>query len=205
MSTNLLMEAAMNWLGVLLIMPLWGFFSAKMFFRGLVGLISLLISLHGFLRGAVARKTNAVGMGAGAVHMAVSAAVLYACSWILVGLRLGQSGPEVTVYNVFLFIAAILCLKQIPPKLRQAWRNATIPGEIELNILDRKVAEIKRQSAFGRKQGEDRELAAVPGSPQLEPTGGVLRCTDCDFTTPEDEFTEDELLCPNCKARLEPA
>ena len=31
----------------------------------------------------------------------------------------------------------------------------------------------------------------------------MLECSECDFSVNEEQFTESELFCPNCKSRLE--
>jgi uncharacterized membrane protein YeaQ/YmgE (transglycosylase-associated protein family) len=143
----------MNWLGVLLVSPLWGIISSQFFFRWLLAFASFLISLVGFLRGSVPRKVNAIGMGAGLAHMVVAAIVLSGGRWLLTEvLEFGYSDAENTSYKIFAVIGSVYCLFQIPSRLRRAWRNAFVPGEIEHNIFKRKLAQIKGLSDPNKKQ-----------------------------------------------------
>jgi len=130
----------MKWLGILLVSPLWGAISAQLVLQAWMGVVNFFISFVGFVKGAVPRKDTALAMAVALFSVVSFSLLLRAGFWLLTDLLpFGQTQAENVVYWVFAGLSALYILPQIPQKVRKSWRNATIPGSLEMDILKRKV------------------------------------------------------------------
>jgi hypothetical protein len=129
-----------EWIGIVVVSPLWGGISTQLFIQAWLAVANFLISVAGFIKGAVSRKTNALMMGAAVTGVVLHSLLLLAGFWFLTELLpFGQTRAENIVYWVFAALFAPYMLAQIPAKLRKSWRNAMAPGTLETDILKRKL------------------------------------------------------------------
>lgn len=130
----------MDWLGILLISPIWGLLSTQLFIQAWLSVMIFIFSLVGFVKGTVPRKTTAIGMGAALSTVIAFTFILYGGFWLLTEvLPFGRTRTENIVYWVFAALAAIYVLPQIPARIRKLWRNATVPGSLEMDIYKRRM------------------------------------------------------------------
>ena len=130
----------MKWLGILLISPLWGALSTQLFIQAWMGVANFFIGFVGFVKGAVPRKDAALAMGVALFSVVLFSLLLRGGFWLLTDVfSFGQTQTENTVYWVFAGLSALYILPQVPSKIRKSWRNATIPGSLETDILKRKL------------------------------------------------------------------
>ena len=128
----------MEWLGILIVSPLWGAISAQLFIQAWLAVANFLIALVGFVRGKVSRETTALGMGAAVTGVIVFSLLLVGGFWFLTGvLPFGRSRVENIVYWVVAGLSSLYMLAQIPAKIRKSWRNAMVPGTLETDIYKR--------------------------------------------------------------------
>lgn len=130
----------MEWIGILVVSPLWGVISTQLFFQAWLGVAGFLIGLFGFVKGAVPRESTAILIG-----MAIFSTVLYSLLlsggfWLLTNVfSFGYSRTENIVYWVFAGLSTLFILLKLPARLRKIWRNAMDPGSLEIDILKRKI------------------------------------------------------------------
>ena len=131
-------DKGMKWIGILLVSPLWGALSAQLFLQAWLGVANFFINLFGFVKGTVPRKTTAIAMGVAISSMILCFLLLRAGSWLLTEvLPFGRTETENVVYWLFSGLYALFMLPQIPIKCRKSWRNATIPGSLEVDSFKR--------------------------------------------------------------------
>ena len=137
-----------EWIGILLVSPLWGGTSTQLFIQAWLFTANVFISLAGFVKGAVSRKTTALMMGVALAGAILHSLLLFAGFWVLTELLpFGQTQTENIVYWIFAALFAPLMLAQIPAKLRKSWRNAMTPGSFETDILKRKFDSIRTSTS----------------------------------------------------------
>jgi hypothetical protein len=130
----------MKWIGILLVSPLWGALSTQLFIQAWLAVASFFISFLGLVKGAVPRETTALAMGVAIFSAILFSLLLYGGNWLLTEvLPFGQTEIENVVYWIFAGISALFILPQIPAKVRKSWRNAIIPGSLEVDIFKRKM------------------------------------------------------------------
>lgn len=130
----------MEWLGILLISPFWGALSTQLFVQAWMGVLNFFISFVGFVKGAVPRKDAGLAMGVALFSVLLFSLLLRGGFWLLTDvLPFGRTQTENTVYWVFAGLSALYMLPQVPSKIRKSWRNATVPGSLETDILKRKL------------------------------------------------------------------
>ena len=130
----------MNWLGILLISPIWGPLSTQFFIQAWLSVAQFFIYLVGFVKGSVPRKDNAIHMGVAICTVALFSLLLRGGFWLLtVVLPFGQTQAENIVYWLFAGLSWLYFIPQIPSKLRASWRYATIPNALWLDSLMQKI------------------------------------------------------------------
>lgn len=124
----------MEWLGILLISPLWGYFSTRCFIQAWLGIAQFFIHLVGFVKGVVPRKDNVLYMGVSISIIVLFSFLLLGGFWLLTDvLPFGQTRTENLVYWVSAGISFLFFMQQIPTKIRGFWRYATIPNSVRLD------------------------------------------------------------------------
>lgn len=136
--------------GLIVVGPLWGLISVQLFFQTGEELIKATIYLIGLMKHRVAaRKLLARFFGAMAASLVC--AVLLVFGFWLVCIRYAdlRTPSQNVLYIVFAVFAAVYLIKQLPDRLRKAWRHATIPGAIEEDKQheDEAEAEVKELEA----------------------------------------------------------
>lgn len=130
-------EKAMEWIGILIISPLWGIISTQLFVQAWLAVASLVIYFLGFVRGSVSRKDTLLMMGVALLSMILFSLLLGAGFWVLDLLPFGRTLADTVVYWFFAVISMLFFILQIPKKIRKSWRDAMIPGAFELDIIKR--------------------------------------------------------------------
>lgn len=129
-----------EWIGILIVSPLWGGISTQLFIQAWLAVAHFFISVVGFIKGDVSRKTTGLMIGAAVAGIVVHSLLLVVGFWFLTEvLPFGKTRTENIVYWVFAALFAPYMLAQIPSKIRKSWRNAMSPGTLEIDILKRKV------------------------------------------------------------------
>ena len=99
------------------------------------------INLFGFLKGAVSRKTTSMVMVLSVVAAITFSLLLQAGGWFLtVFLAFGRSEVETVLYWVSAGITLLYILFQVPTKMRQIWRNATVSGALQEAVAQQSEA-----------------------------------------------------------------
>lgn len=130
----------MEWLGILLISPVWGYLSTRCFIQAWVGVALFFIHLVGFFKGAVPRNDNALYMSVAIFTVVLFSLLLLGGFWLLtVVLPFGQTQIERVVYWVSAGISFLFFLKQVPSKIRGSWRYATIPNALWVDSVKEKM------------------------------------------------------------------
>src|ERR1035437_3147095 len=130
----------MEWIGILIVSPLWGDISSQLFFQAWLGVANFFVGLFGFVKGKVPRKTTAILMGVAIFSTALFSLLLGAGYWLLTNVfSFGRTRTEHIVYWVFAGLSALFIILQLPARLRKTWRNAMIPDSLEIDILKRKI------------------------------------------------------------------
>lgn len=128
----------MKWIGILLVSPLWGGVSTQLFLQAWLAVVNFLVGLGDFIRGAVPRKDTALMMGVALSQILLFSILLDAGVWLLTKkLHFGYTKAENVVYWIAAAISALYMLPQVPRKIRKSWRNAMLPGSLDLDILKR--------------------------------------------------------------------
>jgi len=136
----------MKWIGIFLVSPLWGALSTQLFLQTWLAALNFVICLIGFVRGAVPRKNNALGMGVALLSSVLFSALLDGGFWLLTDIfSFGRTRAENIVYWIVAALSLLYMLPQIPSRIRKAWRSAMTPGWIEMDILKRKVSAISSE------------------------------------------------------------
>ena len=132
----------MSWIGVLIVSPIWGTISTRLFLQSWLALLQGIIGIIGLFDGRVERKVNGVLVGFSFGAMVVCSLLWSVGFWLLYDvLGFGYSAGETTVYWVFVAVSALYFLPQIPGRLGKTWRNAMVPGSLEDDIAARKLGE----------------------------------------------------------------
>lgn len=135
----------MKWIGVLVVSPLWGMLSTRLFLQSWLAAVTFLVAVLGFVRGAVPRKDNALAAGVALLGVILFSLLLDGGFWLLTSvLRFGQTRAENIVYWVFAGLAALYILPQIPAKIRKSWRNSMIPASVQEDIVRRQLESAAR-------------------------------------------------------------
>jgi hypothetical protein len=130
----------MEWLGILLISPAWGYLSTRCFIQASLGVAQFFIHIVGFFKGAVPGNDNALYMGVAIFNVVLFSLLLLGGFWLLtVILPFGQTQTEVVVYWVSAGISFLFFLKQVPSKIRGSWRYATIPNALWVDSMKEKI------------------------------------------------------------------
>jgi hypothetical protein len=150
----------MEWLvSILLVAPVWGIISAKLFLQIFLAGIGLLIRLLGLVRGAVSWKTNLLSIGVSILSVVIYGYILYAGNRLLNIFGFRQLKSEDIVYLIFFGLSVLYMLTQFPVKLRKLWRNSMASGSLEADIFIRELGE--NPETFGytehRKSLDDEE------------------------------------------------
>lgn len=130
----------MEWLGILLISPVWGYLSARCFIQASLGVAQFFIHLVGFFKGVVPRNDNALYMGVAIFNVVLFSLLLIGGFWLLtVILPFGQTQIETAVYWVSAGISFLFFQKQVPSKICGSWRYATIPNALWVDSVKEKM------------------------------------------------------------------
>lgn len=121
----------MQWIGLLIVSPLWGAISAQLLLQAWLAVCQMIISAVGFVRGRVPRSDTAMGMGVSLVQAVLWSLLLSGGYWLLTRLGFGWTDAENVVYWIFVALSALYMLPQIPSRLRKNWRYSMIPGVLE--------------------------------------------------------------------------
>jgi hypothetical protein len=123
----------------LLVSALWGMLSTRLFLQSWLAAAGFVLHLLGFVRGAVPRKDNALGLGIALVQVVLFSLLLRSGDWLLTRVfTFGWTKAENIIYWVFAAISALYMLPQIPSKIRKSWRHAMISGSLDEDILKRR-------------------------------------------------------------------
>jgi hypothetical protein len=132
----------MEWLGMLLISPVWGYLSTRCFIQASLGVAQLFIHLVGFFRGVVLRNDNALYMGIALFNVLFFSLLLVGGFWLLtVILPFGQTQIEIAVYWISAGISFLFFSRQVPAKIRGTWRYATIPNALWVDSMKQKLGD----------------------------------------------------------------
>jgi len=131
----------MWWISVLIVSPIWGIVSTKLFLQAWLGCINGIISIIGFLAGRVDRTITLIGIGTG-FGLAILFSLLLRCGqWILSDtLSFGYSKAENTVYCIFAIISLFGFLPQLPSRIKKTWLQMMKPGRMEMDIISRAIS-----------------------------------------------------------------
>jgi len=114
--------------------------STQFFLQSWLALINFAINVVGIFKGQVERKVNFIGMGVALVQMALFSALLRGGQYLLAEvLGFGYTTSENVVYWIFAVASILYMAPQFPAKIQKSWRNATMAGSLEADILKRKL------------------------------------------------------------------
>jgi len=121
-----------NWLGLLVIAPLWGFVSAQLLLQGWLAFAQLAIALIALARGKMATSQAAHAIAAPLALGLVASVVLRLGFWALFeAAGLARDGLAVIVYWVFALLSFSYLASRLPAEVRKSWRIAMNPDAIQ--------------------------------------------------------------------------
>lgn len=130
----------MNLIGVILVSPLWGAISTQLFLQSWLAFINFVINLIGLLKGNVEKKVNLIGLGAALTQVILFAVLLRGSQYLLTEvLGFGYTTYENVAYWIFAVLSILYMIPQLPAKIRKSWRNATVAGSLDEDIMKRKL------------------------------------------------------------------
>ena len=129
----------MKWVGILLISPVWGSLSTRLFLQSWLAAVNFFIYFLGFVRGAVQEKTTHWLWASPCLAPFCSHCYFAAVSgfWVMYSIWLDESRNHCLLGFRGAFTP--LYASQIPLRVRKAWRLAMIPGSVEADILEQRV------------------------------------------------------------------
>lgn len=130
----------MKWIGLLIVSPAWGLVSTQLFLQAWLSLLNCVIAFWGFIIGNVDRKLNVMTIGVSLASLILFGVLLRLGNWLLADkLGFGATNSENNVYWFFCIVTAIFCFIELPSKVRKQWRNCTVHGSLQADILKRKM------------------------------------------------------------------
>jgi hypothetical protein len=153
----------MTWIGVLLVSPVWGALSAKFLLQGCLGLAQACVGLLSLVYGRVTRSTSLMVVAVSAAQVIFSAVLVWGGTWLVHVLGFGRTNGETVTYWLAAAVQSAVYLLMIPEKLRKIWRDAMVPGALEVGILERKLrdGEINREDAVYQEPTEGNRSKAM--------------------------------------------
>ena len=128
----------MYWLHILVIAPLWGMISAQLFLQGALAGLNFLIAVVGLLKRKVPFDVIAA-----ALAVSLFSAVLFV-SLLIFGIYLlrnyivfGEGNAQTIIFWIFFVFSLMFMAEQVVAKTKRQWRNCTVEGSVELDILKR--------------------------------------------------------------------
>lgn len=130
----------MKWIGILLVSLFWGAVSTQLLLQAWLAAVGFVVGLLGFVRGAVPRKDTALVMGVAVTQIVLFSILLDGGFWLFTKkLPFGHTKAENVAYWIAAALSALYMLPQTPRKIRKSWRNAMLPGSLDLDILKRRA------------------------------------------------------------------
>jgi hypothetical protein len=132
----------MNLIGITIVSPFWGVISTQLFLQSWLAFIGAIMSIIGIIMGKVERQKTFMGLGVSVVQMLLFSGLLYGGQYLLADVwGFGFTKTENIVYWVFAGLSLLYMVPQFPAKIKKGWRNATIPGSLEEDIMKRKMGD----------------------------------------------------------------
>lgn len=120
----------MNYSGIFLISPLWGFISPKLFYDGWIAFLGILACVYGLLRGKLSPNEFAIRIFNLISRFIFSFLLLGAGFYIIYGLYdYGKSSVEAFVY----FLAAIIQMVRLLPTVSERIDEILLLGGLSEN------------------------------------------------------------------------
>lgn len=112
----------------------WAAVSAHLLLQGLLALAGFFFGVRGL--GRIARSNSITVIGVSLLSVALFGGLLFLGGWLRNSvLGLGATRPERAVYWLVAAVWVVGSLPQIPGKLAKSWRNSTVPGSLEEDVL----------------------------------------------------------------------
>jgi hypothetical protein len=135
----------MNLIGIIVISPLWGIISTRLFLQSWLAFIGIIIWIIGIIRGKVGRRTVFLGLGVSIGSVLLWSALLWLGYYVLSQvLHFGYTTAENVVYWIFAVIGLLWFGRQLLSKIKKTWRNANIAGSLEEDIWTRKLGKLAK-------------------------------------------------------------
>jgi hypothetical protein len=135
--------------GVLLVSPVWGWFSAQLFLQCCLPIVGAVCGLAGLVRGRVSRWQNLMIIGTCMFSVTLWSALLYGGFWLLFDvLEFGASGLETVIYWAVAVIFVLGSMSQVMGSLRRSWRFAMVPGAIHQFSIERQMQAVYRKAGI---------------------------------------------------------
>lgn len=129
----------MNLIGIVIVAPIWGILSTRLFLQSWLALINTGIHVFGLVTGKVDRRLNFMGFGFSLALCLLWSGLLYLGQYLFsVVWGFGHTTPENVVYWALAIASLVFFVREFPSKIRKAWRAATVLGAIEQDILERR-------------------------------------------------------------------
>lgn len=130
----------MYWFYVLIVAPLLGMISAQFLMISGLSLINFLIAVIGMFKGKVA-ITNLVIATAISFFNCIMFATLLVVGRYLIQRHTSfcYNTSEYVTYLVFAVLSVWFMAEQFASKIQKQWRNCTVEGSVELDILKRNL------------------------------------------------------------------
>ncbi len=130
----------MQVLGLLIVAPLWGLLSPKLFVKSWIGFLGVLACCIGLKRGKVTLRSFAYHLLNNITEMVFGAALLVTGFYLLYFfMPFGRTGSEVLVYWIFSTVQLFFVIPTLSARIETIWAQTNAPAPARLPLEDQEV------------------------------------------------------------------
>jgi fatty acid desaturase len=135
----------MYWFYVLIVAPLWGMISAQLFMISILSLI-FVIAVVGIFKRKVALTNLAIAMAVSFFNCILFVTLLVGGRYLIQKYTsFGSTTSENVAFWVFAVFSVWFMAEEFASKIQKQWRNCTLEGSVELDMLKRLSVGLKRE------------------------------------------------------------